>query len=233
MAQEHVPLLRHLYGPPTSLSAAAIPSAASSSDDSALSGFAAPGGSIDDVDALLQDAVDMSDANAHPIADILQVIDAEYDRKGELGSGHFGVVYLAVPKGDPRNPNVRPPVVIKVLNERAQGEVATLRTEANVLCKLHHPRIVRFRRIIGGFAALEMEFAAGGSLQDSATLNPQALFECQGNSSYYVWYSAGAKLHSREKCSSPRYQVSADSLVFRQGWLRLVTSRNNMLLFLL
>jgi serine/threonine protein kinase len=43
--------------------------------------------------------------------------------------------------------------------------------EADMLCNLHHPRIVRFRRFIaddatGDFAALEMAYAAGGCLMD-------------------------------------------------------------------
>ena len=89
-----------------------------------------------------------------------------------LGGGTFGETYLAHPE---RSPHVL--LVLKIprdgtIMERRRN-IEFLRSEANLLSKLFHPGIVRFRNFVykpdtekGSKAYLAMDYAEGGSLDD-------------------------------------------------------------------
>ncbi|MDR2743333.1 MAG: serine/threonine protein kinase, partial [Treponema sp.] len=88
-----------------------------------------------------------------------------YRIEQELGKGGMGSVYLAV------NKNIDQRVAVKVLNENLAGSVVIrkkFRDEAQLLCSLDHPNIVKFLNFVenddGVF--LIMEFIDGITLDD-------------------------------------------------------------------
>lgn len=84
-----------------------------------------------------------------------------------LGTGGFGEAVLAR-HCDPARPGL---VVLKVPRgfsdaSRAAEAARLLRSEARILCALHHPRIVRFLELVDNPVRdfIVVEFAVGGSL---------------------------------------------------------------------
>ena len=92
--------------------------------------------------------------------------DREYERHYTavrvLGHGTFGEAILAFPKSDPQRR-----VVLKIPSEHRRA-LALLRSEADRLRSLSHPRIVGFRDFVevssSGWAYLVMDYVEGGSL---------------------------------------------------------------------
>jgi len=98
---------------------------------------------------------------------------SEYPFVRCLGEGQFGRTYLSHHRSSPAHP-----LVIKV--PRDADAATLLRREAWLLCSLHHPRIVSFRKLIdleGGGTFLVMEYAAGGSLSDKLAKSPRRVPE--------------------------------------------------------
>lgn len=100
---------------------------------------------------------------------------SEYPFVRCLGEGQFGKTYLSHHRSSPAHP-----LVIKVPHD---ADAATLlRHEAGLLCSLHHPRIISFRKFIelagaSGGAFLVMEYAAGGSLAGKLAESPRRMPE--------------------------------------------------------
>jgi len=96
-----------------------------------------------------------------------------YTLIGFLGQGAYGRALLVVPSPNSRgivseaSEGSSVLVVLKV-PRNTDGAARLLQAEARQLVSLHHPRIVRIRKVVHGCVAhvkyLEMEFAAGGSL---------------------------------------------------------------------
>jgi eukaryotic-like serine/threonine-protein kinase len=121
-----------------------------------------------------------------------------------LGAGETGAVYRAI------DPELRRPVAIKVLTQRAPARLEQFRREAEALAKISHPAIVRIYEIAFSGAApyIVMEYCEGRPL--AALLEHGALPPAQVVS---IVRQAAEGLHSAHLRGVVHRDVKPDNLV--------------------
>ena len=102
-----------------------------------------------------------------PIDELAHYYDVDFTKKGELGKGHYAVVYKGVRKKD------ESPIAVKKI-ARKLTEIETLKTEVDALRAVNgHKNIVQLFDVFydNKHVMLVMEMLAGGELFDRIMAN--------------------------------------------------------------